>query len=186
MALDELIHCVQRTKTRRLGDCDSFMAVQRALLDWVAERPPTGLIGDSATQTPYRRRLLNSPQDDFQIVQVYWAPGQISPIHDHQGVVGAVAALQGHSVEVKYSVTDDAGERVYLRVEEQTELCERVASPIYPDEPGQLHCMRNPSTTEPSVTVHVYLRPVLRFNQYQPQPGGWYQRVPTLLWFDAH
>ena len=185
MALDELIRCVQNTKARRLSDHESFLSVQRALLDWVAQQPPTASVGDGAPQTPYRRRLLNNPQDDFQIVQVYWAPGQTSPIHDHQGVVGAVAALRGHSVEVKYRVTDDDGEQVCLMVAEQTDLYERIASPIYPGETGQLHCMRNPSTTKPSVTVHVYLRPVIQFNQYQPQLSGWYRRVPTVLWFDA-
>lgn len=186
MALDELIQCVQKTKTRGLNHGDTFMQVQDALLAWVAKQAPANFIDGGSPQTPYRRRLLNNPQDDFQIVQVYWAPGQTSPIHDHQGVVGAVAALQGRSVEVKYRITQDNGEHVRLIPGEETTLGARVASPIYPDEPGQLHCMHNPSTNEPSVTVHVYLRPVVQFNQYQPQPGGWYQRVPTRLWFDAH
>jgi predicted metal-dependent enzyme (double-stranded beta helix superfamily) len=132
----------------------------------------------------YTRLLLNSFDDDFQIVVVLWGPGSRSPIHDHKGTIGAVAALAGAPQETKYYQLSHFGNQVELLPGKTMTLRKSVVTPILPDEAPQLHAMTNP-TSEWAATVHVYLTPVMNFHIYEPQSEEIYQMSERRLWFDA-
>ena len=132
----------------------------------------------------YTRLLLNAHADPFQIVVVLWGPGSSSPIHDHQGTVGAVALLDGMTCETKYARLGETSAGTRLSCGQTTVLDASTVSPILTDEAGQLHAMHNPSNAW-AATVHVYLTPVTDFHIYEPLGDDHYRRIPRQLWFDA-
>jgi predicted metal-dependent enzyme (double-stranded beta helix superfamily) len=103
MNTQQLIHAVRRIKRAELAPHPSIKhltSVLRAFVGNPANRQ--ALDFGQVSQGLYTRLLLNSFEDDFQIVVVLWGPGSRSPIHDHEGTVGAVAALAGVTQETKY------------------------------------------------------------------------------------
>jgi predicted metal-dependent enzyme (double-stranded beta helix superfamily) len=41
--------------------------------------------------------------DDWEIMLIAWQSGQITPIHDHRGVLGAMVVLSGSLAEERFS-----------------------------------------------------------------------------------
>ncbi|TYB49020.1 cysteine dioxygenase [Actinomadura chibensis] len=138
-----------------------------------------------ATRGLYTRLLLNSMKDDFQVVLVLWGPGSRSPIHDHSGTVGMVAAYTGVTRETKYTEgATGPGGCVQLERGGTTVLRGGATTPILPSDGMRLHDMAN-ETAGWSATVHVYLTPILDFHIYEPSTSGYFRREPRELWFDA-
>lgn len=133
----------------------------------------------------YVRLLLTSLDEDFQIVVVLWGPGSASPIHDHNGTVGAVSALVGETEETKYEVQSYAGGGTELRRGDTLVLRPTTITPILPNDATQLHDMRNVSCREWSATIHVYIDAIKQYGVYHQQPNGRYVRELRNLWFDA-
>ena len=142
--------------------------------DFAAQFSPTG---------NYMRLLLNSPEDEFQIVLVFWGPGQGSPVHDHDGTVGVVSALTGQVNEIKYQISGRDQSGVTLKEESKFTICPRKITTILPEEGKQLHLMAN-ETQQWAATVHVYLTAINSYRVYERQHGDLYRPVDTELWFD--
>jgi predicted metal-dependent enzyme (double-stranded beta helix superfamily) len=133
----------------------------------------------------YLRLLLTSFNDDFQIVVALWGPGSASPIHDHDGTVGAVSALVGETEETKYEVLSPTGGLAELRRGTRLALRPATTTPIFPNDATQLHEMKNTSRREWSATIHVYMDAIQQYGVYKQQPNGYYLRELRDLWFDA-
>ncbi|MCX4967001.1 cysteine dioxygenase family protein [Streptomyces sp. NBC_00654] len=131
----------------------------------------------------YTRLLLNSPQDAFQVVLVFWGPGKGSPIHDHDDTIGAVSALTGETKEIKYVTTGQVGECVELAEAGEFTIAPGRITPILPEDDKQLHLMVN-EKTHWAATVHVYLTAIHRYQMYLAAPGGSFRTAETSLWFD--
>ncbi|MEU8571552.1 cysteine dioxygenase family protein [Streptomyces pathocidini] len=131
----------------------------------------------------YTRLLLNSPQDAYQLVLVFWGPGKGSPIHDHDETIGVVGALTGETKEIKYAVTRHEGEHVKLARSSEFTIAPGRVTPILPGDDQQLHLMVN-EEQHWAATVHVYLTSIHHYRQYEAAPGGAFQLAETPLWFD--
>lgn len=182
----EFIHAVAeiRSKLEISSESEALEALSGCLRDFVLDPANQRLSFATTTVGLYTRILLNSPEDPFQVVLALWGPGSDSPIHDHDGTVGGVAALVGESVETKYRMDGLDGPTAKLSRSSTLVLRDGVVTPILPDEELQLHDMGN-RTGDWAATVHVYLRPIQRFNLYHPNPDGTYTVEGRDLWFDG-
>lgn len=131
----------------------------------------------------YTRVLLNHPDDDFQIIAVFWPPGARSAVHDHDDSMGAVMPLFGQLSETKYSFEEHDDGRLSLTFCHVETLNPQSFSPITPMCCQQLHDIVNVSY-EWAATLHVYLRRIDRFQVYAHDAEGRYRKLPTTLWFD--
>lgn len=98
--------------------------------------------------------------DDWEVMLIAWQKGQITPIHDHRGVLGGMAVLSGRLSEERFSTP--AG---------RPELRENRARPegdISDIGPTDLH--RLIPTTARAVSLHIY-RPPLRTMGIWDQTG---------------
>lgn len=88
--------------------------------------------------------------EDWEVMLIGWEAGQITPIHDHRGVLGGMAILSGNVVEERFTVPKDLPELADSRVRPEGDLSETG--------PTILHRLIPRSR---AVSLHVY-RPPLR------------------------
>jgi hypothetical protein len=89
--------------------------------------------------------------DDWEVMVIGWSSGQITPIHDHRGVMGGMAVLSGSVMEERFATPDDVPSLVDSRVRPEGDLCHIG--------PTVLH--RLIPKTPRAVSLHIY-RPPLR------------------------
>jgi len=89
--------------------------------------------------------------EDWEVMLIAWEKGQITPIHDHRGVLGAMAVLTGSLHEERFSTPSDRPELVDSRSRPEGDLCEIGAT--------DLHRLIPQSSR--AVSLHLY-RPPLR------------------------
>lgn len=89
--------------------------------------------------------------DDWEVMLIAWQSGQVTPIHDHRGVMGGMAVLSGTLREERF---ETPGSRPSL-----TDTCQRAEGDLSDIGPTLLH--RLAATTARAVSLHIY-RPPLR------------------------
>ena len=94
----------------------------------------------------YHRELVERGPG-FELWLLTWLPGQISPIHDHGGIVTVTTVLSGSLFEERFERTD-AGRTVRPSWSNT-----RVAGDIDPIDPSEIHRV---TPVVPTVTLHLY------------------------------
>jgi cysteine dioxygenase len=89
--------------------------------------------------------------DDWEVMLIAWQSGQITPIHDHRGVMGGMAILSGALVEERFTTPDWRPSLCDNRTRPEGDLSEIG--------PTVLHRLAPASAR--AVSLHVY-RPPLR------------------------
>jgi predicted metal-dependent enzyme (double-stranded beta helix superfamily) len=89
--------------------------------------------------------------EDWEIMLISWESGQITPIHDHRGVMGSMAVLSGSLSEERFTTPGDRPALADDRVRPEGDLSEIG--------PTVLHRLA-PSTAR-AISLHIY-RPPLR------------------------
>jgi len=139
-------------------------AVKEILLDCSSapERPTPGLLAGLVSRQAERyldhvrfdpTHYVRHPVlflDDWEVMIIGWEPGQITPIHDHRGVLGGMAVLTGTLVEERFTTPANKPDLTDSRVRPEGDLCETG--------PTVLHRLI-PQTR--AVSLHIY-RPPLR------------------------
>jgi cysteine dioxygenase len=140
-------------------------AVKEVVLEAAArpERPtPGGLCERLARETERyldrvrfsRERYMRHPillWDDWEVMLIAWESGQVTPIHDHRGVMGGMAVLSGTLAEERFSTSHEIPELYDNRQRPEGDLSDIG--------PTVLH--RLSPTSARAVSLHVY-RPPLR------------------------
>ncbi|HTO86025.1 MAG TPA: cysteine dioxygenase family protein [Thermoanaerobaculia bacterium] len=140
-------------------------AVREILLDACAapQRPTPGSLAGRLAGEAERHldRVRFSPHqymrhpillwEDWEVMLIAWQSGQITPIHDHRGVMGGMAVLSGSLTEERFTTPDDLPKLSDDRVRPEGDLSEIG--------PTVLH--RLAPTTARAVSLHIY-RPPLR------------------------
>ncbi|MGW1835087.1 cysteine dioxygenase [Streptomyces sp. BBFR2] len=185
MDVTAFIDAVSRTRSRadQLSQQEITDRLSRALAAFTTSSANQRFAEEYRPSGNYTRLLLNSPRDAYQVVLVFWGPGQGSPVHDHDDTTGVVSALTGETREIKYALTPRGEGRVGLTVASEFALVPGRVSPILPERDKQLHLMVN-EQDHWSATVHVYLTAIHRYRQYTVAPDGTYRPSETELWFD--
>jgi cysteine dioxygenase len=89
--------------------------------------------------------------EDWEVMLIAWESGQVTPIHDHRGVLGGMAVLSGALAEERFTTPNNVPKLADDRVRPEGDLSEigpTVLHRLYP-------------TTPKSVSLHIY-RPPLR------------------------
>jgi hypothetical protein len=89
--------------------------------------------------------------DDWEVMLIAWSSGQVTPIHDHRGVMGGMAILSGTLAEERFTTPHDRPELSDNRARAEGDLSDIG--------PTVLH--RLAPTSARAVSLHVY-RPPLR------------------------
>jgi cysteine dioxygenase len=126
------------------------------------ERPTPGLLAELASRQAERyldhvrfdpARYVRHPVlflDDWEVMIIGWESGQVTPIHDHRGVLGGMAVLSGSLLEERFTTPDNKPYLVDSRRRPEGDLCEIG--------PTTLHRLIPKSR---AVSLHIY-RPPLR------------------------
>jgi hypothetical protein len=127
------------------------------------ERPTPGTLCDRLARETERhldrvqfstQRYMRHPillWDDWEVMLIAWEKGQITPIHDHRGVIGGMAMLTGTLLEERFETPENRPSLYDSRTRPEGDLCDIG--------PTVLH--RLAPTTARAVSLHIY-RPPLR------------------------
>ena len=140
-------------------------AVQEVIRDASArpERPTPGSLCERIARETERYidrvrfsadRYLRHPillWDDWEVMLIAWESGQITPIHDHRGVMGGMVVLSGTLAEERFTTPEDRPELFDNRARPEGDLSDIG--------PAVLH--RLTPTSSRAVSLHIY-RPPLR------------------------
>jgi predicted metal-dependent enzyme (double-stranded beta helix superfamily) len=183
MNLPDLITHVGALAASQMPPRSAVATLAPMLAAFVAE-PSHRRLPDRARQLGDGARiLLNHPGDKFQLVVQSWFAGSRSPIHDHDGAVGAVVSLSGATIETKYRIVGEDATHVRLARVGTLRLGGRIVTPLLPEDGLQLHDMAH-AYGDPAVTLHVYLHPVATHQVFAPQADGHHRRHQRALWVD--
>ena len=90
-------------------------------------------------------------QDEWEVMVIGWESGQITPIHDHRGVLGGMWVLSGTLLEERFTTPGLVPQLADSRMRPEGDLCDTG--------PTVLHRLIPKSSR--AVSLHVY-RPPLR------------------------
>lgn len=132
----------------------------------------------------YARRLLFRDDElDWTAVVMTWAPGQATPLHDHDGSWCVEGVVEG---EIEVTMYDHLGQEGGLH-----RFRRRHTQHADPGEAGALippyehHVLANPSSDRVAVTLHVYEGKMARCSTFEPvetdgEVGLYRQETKTL------
>lgn len=121
-----------------------------------------------------RRELYRSATRGYCIVAMTWAPGQGTPLHDHDGLWGVVAVWRGRLTITDYTPIRSDGERAWFAPSPLVSGTPGAVGSVVP--PAEYHVIANRSETELAVSVHVYQRAAEACTIFVPQADGSYAR----------
>jgi len=132
----------------------------------------------------YGRRLIWRDQElGFVIVGMTWSPGQRAPLHDHDGLWGAEAVIEGVMRETPYTCVDvDAEGRCRFIKEADVLRCRGEVGTVIA--PREYHAFEN-AGVKCAQTVHVYNAEIARCRSYEAEEGGWWRARATNLQYDV-
>lgn len=178
--LDDEIAAVQGAG----GSPEAQFDRMRGPLEHFLRNPAVDLsVYQAKTSNLYARYLVSDPALPIELVLAVWRPGADSPIHDHDGLTGAVGLLAGALVETKYELRAD-GDRFKIHWQGGGSMQKGLASPIFPDGLHQVHRMYN-AGVQTAFTLHVYLGKLRRVNRYFPDGDDRLRAESRDLWFDG-
>ena len=149
-------------------------AVREILLEAAAapDRPTPGNLVERISRQAERyvdRLRFDSSQymrhpillwEDWEVMLIGWETGQVTPIHDHRGVLGGMAVLSGSLLEERFSTPSRIPELADSRTRPEGDLSETGATVLH----------RLIPKTPRAVSLHVY-RPPLRTMGVWDQSG---------------
>jgi len=125
----------------------------------------------------YTRNLVDAGNGKFNLMLLCWAEGQGSSIHDHTDSNCFMKCLQGKLAETRYAwptvddeeikskKNDENNEKeVPMKILSRNELQEGQVS--YINDSLGLHRVENPSHTDTTITLHVYIPPYAHCQTY--------------------
>jgi predicted metal-dependent enzyme (double-stranded beta helix superfamily) len=132
----------------------------------------------------YGRHLIWRDDDlGFAIIGMTWAPGQSAPLHDHDGLWGAEAVVEGTMRETPFTLVDaDAEGRCRFIQEPELLRCRGDVGTVIA--PREYHAFGNAGETA-ARTVHVYSAEIARCRSYIAEEGGWWRPRATTLRYDV-
>ena len=126
-----------------------------------------------------RRELYRSPTHGYSIVAMTWGPGQGTPLHDHSGLWCVEGVWDGQLEIVQYELLSRDGERFHFRAAGGMHAGPCSAGSLIP--PHEYHTIRNVSTDDVAVSLHIYKAPMECCSKFVQQRGEWFVRESAVL-----
>ena len=114
-----------------------------------------------------RRELHLSPSLGYSVVAMAWAPGQGTPLHDHDGAWCVEGVWQGRLQVQDYELSGHEGQLCRFKRGSCSQIALGQTGLLSP--PGEHHVVHNPDPQEVAVSIHVYQRRLLRCHVYLPE-----------------
>lgn len=130
-----------------------------------------------------RRELYRSPGLGYSVVAMTWAPGQGTPIHDHDGLWCVEGVWCGALEITQYELLESTGDRARFRAAAEMQAGTGSAGSLIP--PHEYHTIRNASPDAVAVSLHVYQAPIEHCARFRPVGDAWYQRFDDTLPVDS-
>ncbi|TCP19155.1 Cysteine dioxygenase [Scopulibacillus darangshiensis] len=120
----------------------------------------------SPDQSKYARHSLYlDPKNRFEVLALVWAPGQATPLHDHDGTWGVEGVLSGRLKVINYlqtgKVSDDV---VNLRYSGCMTVGEQSTGQLLP--PADCHILKA-EDNQSAITIHVYGKQLNKFKVFE-------------------
>ncbi|WP_430389358.1 cysteine dioxygenase [Dyella sp. 20L07] len=129
-----------------------------------------------------RRELYRSEEHGYCVVAMTWGPGQGTPIHDHCGMWCVEGVWSGALEVVQYErLTDEDGHYRFQPVG-SIQAGPGSAGSLIP--PHEYHTIRNPSSDDVAVSLHIYSGQMTHCATFQPLGHNQYQRTDRQLGLD--
>lgn len=113
-----------------------------------------------------RRELYLSDDHGYCVVAMTWGPGQGTPIHDHCGMWCVESVWQGALDVVQYERMEGAGQTLQFQPVGSVQAGPGSAGSLIP--PHEYHTIRNPSSHDIAVSLHVYAGAMTHCAAYLP------------------
>lgn len=135
----------------------------------------------------YARRLWFRDEElDWTAVVMTWGPGQVTPLHDHDGAWCVEGVVEGQIEVTLYDHVAEEGGLHRFRRRHKLRAAPGDAGALIP--PYEYHVLGNPSSDRVAVTLHVYEGKMARCSTFEPveiEGGvGWYRRESKTLGYD--
>lgn len=175
----------------RLGEESAVIpALREALVALFADREvvlPRSLMQPIADHYA-RRELYASPDLGYSVIAMTWAPGQGTPIHDHDGAWCVEGVWYGRLAITEYEPCERDGERWRFTHKGTSEAHPGSTASLLP--PHEYHTVRNADSADIAVSLHVYQRQLRRSHSFVPErddgdDSGWMRREERQLATDG-
>lgn len=133
-----------------------------------------------------RREIHRSPSHGYAIVAMTWAGGQGTLVHDHAGMWCVEGVWSGQLEITQYDLAERQGDA--FRFVEVGTLIAGTGSAGSLIPPHEYHAIRNASSREIAVSLHVYAEPMTCCGVFEDAPdlgAGWHRQVLRQLQLDA-
>lgn len=132
-----------------------------------------------------RREIYRSAEHGYSVVAMTWGPGQGTPVHDHCGLWCVEGVWDGGLEITQYELLERDGERFRFRGTGGMIAGPGSAGSLIP--PHEYHAIRNASSEEIAISVHIYKAPMEECSMFLPDQGEWFVRADKALETDqAH
>ncbi|MGY0504118.1 cysteine dioxygenase [Luteimonas sp. e5] len=171
-----------------LGNCPAIVQRLRHNLCTLMREQAVHLpacIHDALPDRYARRELHRSREHGYAIVAMTWGPEQGTPIHDHAGLWCVEGVWNGQLEITQYDPVEREGDDVRFIDTGSLIAGPGSAGSLIP--PHEYHAIRNPSTDEVAVSLHIYAEPMTACGVFAPSPRGpgWYRHAERSLQLDA-
>ncbi len=129
-----------------------------------------------------RRELYRCETAGYSVVAMTWGPGQGTPIHDHSGMWCVEGIWQGQLEICQYDLRERDGERFRFEPVGTHLAGAGSAGSLIP--PHEYHTIRNPSSTDIAVSLHIYKAALTCCAMFQPEGGDWYRKADRQMGLD--
>lgn len=157
MNLTQFCHDLERALTELNDRQEKVALVESMLSSFTCREQDCCKNWDCASDRYARHLIFRGEQSGCCVVAMSWAPGQGTPLHDHDGTWCVEGCLQGRLQIVQYELDgtlEEDGEPLFSFQRRGTEQVGRGAvGCLIP--PFEHHTIHNPYS-ERAVTLHVY------------------------------
>lgn len=176
----ELIQAIEAAVTHA-DDGAVTASLRDALSHLLREQRMTmpACVFDCQADSYARRELYRSKTGGVCVVAMTWAPGQGTPIHDHQGL-WCVEGISHGALEITSYELLEARDDLY-RLESRGCMIAGPGSAGSLIPPHEYHCIRNPSSDTVAISLHIYERPLDACAIFTLTGEDWYLRSERQL-----
>ena len=126
-----------------------------------------------------RREIYRSPEHGYSVVAMTWGPGQGTPVHDHCGLWCVEGVWDGELEITQYELLEHDADRFRFRAAGGMVAGPGSAGSLIP--PHEYHAIRNTSSNDVAVSVHIYKAAMEGCSMFIPQGGEWFTRADKAL-----